>query len=137
LGIKAIVVDDDKDVQDVFIELLEINNVHVIGTGHNGKNALELYQTLCPDIVFMDVKMPEYDGFYGLEKIREYDPNALVVLVTGSEGVEDKINYCGATAIVPKPIHIDKIIGVINRFCIQINKNNALNPSNVSPLLEN
>lgn len=89
--INAIVVDDDKDVSDVFIELLQINEINVVGNGVNGKDAVELYQKLHPDIIFMDAMMPQYDGFYGLEKIMEYDPNARVIMVTGSANVEDKL----------------------------------------------
>jgi two-component system chemotaxis response regulator CheY len=117
MGIKAIVVEDDKDVQSTFVELLQINKIKVIGTGHNGKKAYELYKRLHPDVVFMDVKMPEYDGFYGLEKIRQYDPMAVIILITGSDGVEEKLNDCDANAILAKPINMDKIINAINTFC--------------------
>lgn len=118
MGINAIVIDDDKDVQSVFAELLQINNIDVIGTGYNGKEAVELYRKHKPDVVFMDVMMPEYDGFYGLKNIRDSDPNAIVVLVTGSINVEEKLYKCGATAILPKPIDMDKIMSIVNKFCI-------------------
>ena len=91
MGIRALVVEDDKDVKDVFVELLQLSKVDVIGKGSNGKEAIELYKKLHPDIVFIDVLMPEYDGFYGLEKIKEYDPKAIVVMVTGSENSEEKL----------------------------------------------
>lgn len=118
MGINAIVIDDNVDVQRVFVELLQINNVDVIGTGHNGKEAVELYKKHTPDIVFIDVMMPEYDGFYGLKNIREHDPNAIVVLVTGSINVESELDDCNATAILPKPIDMDKIMSIVNKFCI-------------------
>ena len=91
MGIRALVVEDDKDVKDVFVELLQLSKDDVIGKGSNGKEAIELYKKLHPDIVFIDVLMPEYDGFYGLEKIKEYDPKAIVVMVTGSENSEEKL----------------------------------------------
>ncbi len=118
MGITAIVVDNDKDVKDVFVELLHYSNISVIATGSNGKEAAELYQKHRPDFVFMDVMMPEYNGFYGLEKIREYDIKAKVILVTGSINVENEIDNCDATAILPKPISMNKIIEIVNQFYV-------------------
>ena len=117
MGVKAIVVDDNKDVRRVFVELLQISNIDVVGTGTNGKEAVELYQKHKPDIVFIDAMMPEYDGFYGLEKIRAYDPNAVVAIVTGSINTEERLDDCNATTILPKPIDMDKIMNVVNQFC--------------------
>lgn len=119
MKIRAIVIDDNKDIQNVFAELLHFNNVEVIGKGSSGKEAAELYKKLHPDIVFIDAMMPEYNGFYGLEKIREYDPKSIIVLVTGSINVEDEIDGCGATAILPKPIDMTKIMNIVEKFCIQ------------------
>lgn len=118
MNIKAIVVDDDKDVKDVFVELLQHSNISVIATGSNGKEAAELYRKHKPDVVFMDVMMPNYDGLYGLEKIREQDANAKVILVTGSINFDSELDDCNATAVLPKPINMNKIINVVNQFCI-------------------
>lgn len=119
MEINAIVIDDDKDVRDSFADLLQINNVDVIGIGRNGKEAVELYQKHNPDVVFMDVMMPEYDGFYGLKNIRERDPNAIVILITGSGNVGNELDNCNATAVILKPIDMNKIKSIVNKFCIQ------------------
>ena len=116
-GTNAIVIDDNKDLLDVFVELLQLNGIDVIGSGVNGKEAVELYQKLHPDVVFIDALMPKYDGFYGLKKIRECNPNALVFLVTGSANIEKKLDGCTATAILEKPINMSKIMNAVNRFC--------------------
>lgn len=118
MSIRAIVVDDDSGVRSVFTELLKIAKLDVIGTGKNGREAAELYKELRPDVVFIDALMPEYDGFYGLQKIKECNPDAVVVMVTGSINVDDRIDGCGATAVLPKPIEMDKIIKVVNCFCV-------------------
>lgn len=119
MSLDAIVVDDDRSVRSVFAELLQIANLNVVGTGANGKEAYELYQKLRPDVVFIDALMPEYDGFYGLDRIKEYDPNAVVVMVTGSLNVDDRLDACSATAVLPKPIDMNKIMNVVNRFCVK------------------
>jgi two-component system, chemotaxis family, chemotaxis protein CheY len=117
MGINAIVIDDNKELLTCFVELLQFNNVNVIDTGRNGGEALELYQKHRPDILFMDIEMPQHDGFYGLKKIKEYDPNAVVVLVSGSVNVEEKLEDFGATAILPKPFNMKKINAIIGKLC--------------------
>jgi DNA-binding NtrC family response regulator len=114
----AIVIDDNRDLRTCFVELLEFNNIKVIETGRNGKEAAELYQKHRPDIVFMDIEMPEYNGLYGLKKIKEFDPNAAVVLVSGSVNVEEKFEAYGATAVLPKPFNMIQIKEMVNRLCV-------------------
>ena len=118
MNLKVLVVDDDINVRGVFTELLQIANFDVIGTGSNGKEAAELYQKLQPDVVFIDALMPQYDGFYGVEKIKEYDPDAVVVMVTGSINVDERLEQCKATAVLPKPIDINKVINITSKLCV-------------------
>lgn len=117
--INAIVIDDNVDVRDLFVELLEIQNVNVIGIGSNGKEAYDLYQKHNPDIVFIDAIMPDFDGFFGMETIMKYDPKAIVVLITGAFTEQAKINQYKPTAIVEKPLDMNEIKNVISKFCIR------------------
>ncbi|SRR5579875_711222 len=118
MEIRALVVDDNRDVRGVFTELLQLAKISVVGTGINGREAASLYERLHPDIVFMDAMMPEYDGFYGLDKIREHDPGAVVVIVSGSFNVEERLDKCNASAILPKPIDMGKVMAVVDRLCL-------------------
>ncbi len=108
--ISAIVVDDNKELRDMFVELLEIRGVKVAGTGTDGEEAVWLYQIHHPDIVFLDAKMPGHDGFYALSKIREFDPHAKVILVTGSNLEKALLDNCNANIIVEKPIDIEEMM---------------------------
>ncbi|HJW20273.1 MAG TPA: response regulator [Candidatus Nitrosotalea sp.] len=113
--IKAIVVDDDSDVREIFIELLQMNDIQVVANGINGKEAVELYKMHHPDFVFLDYLMPEYDGLYAIEKIREFDPDGKIILVSGSHFER---NVLGDTvkAIIKKPIEISEIFKAINKI---------------------
>ncbi len=115
--IKAIVVDDDSDVREIFIELLQMNDIQVVANGINGKEAVELYKMHHPDFVFLDYLMPEYDGLYAIEKIREFDPNGKIILVSGSHFER---NVLGDTvkAIIKKPIEINEIFKAINKIIV-------------------
>ncbi|NHI02356.1 hypothetical protein DYY67_2038 [Candidatus Nitrosotalea sp. TS] len=117
-SINAIVIDDDVDVRDLFIELLKMNEINILGIGSNGKDALELYKLHNPDIVFIDYIMPQYDGLYGAKKIKEFDPHAKIVLVSGSyieKGRSDNL----VSVVLKKPIEINDVISTINKMvCI-------------------
>lgn len=114
--VKVVVVDDDADTVEVFCEYLEIKGVNVVGRGYNGKTAVELYEKLAPDVVLLDVMMPDYDGFYGLENIKKINPAAKVVMVTAdlTYDTEKKLSALGASAVIYKPYEIDSVITTIN-----------------------
>lgn len=108
----AIVIDDDFDSTELLNDLLQFKKIQVVGKGYNGKDAVDLYQKLNPDIVFLDVIMPHYDGFYGLEKIKQLNPDAAVIIVTAdlSSDTEDKLRKLKASTIIFKPYDIDSLI---------------------------
>ena len=112
----VLIIDDDRDVRDAFVGLLQIHNINVVGTGYNGKEAYEMYQKLQPDFVLIDAAMPFYDGLYGIERIRQFDPNAKVILVTGSPLKNYDLSYSHPTRIVEKPIDIDEVLSVISKM---------------------
>jgi DNA-binding NarL/FixJ family response regulator len=115
--VKVIVVDDDVDTVEVFCEYLEIKDITVLGRGYNGKTAVELYESLKPDIALLDVMMPEYDGFYGLENIKKINPNAKVIMVTAdlTYDTEKQLKALNASAVIYKPYEIDSVIDTINK----------------------
>jgi len=116
--ITAIIIDDDKGITTVFREYLQIHGIATLGVGHDGKSVVELYQKTKPDIVFLDVIMSNYDGFYGLEKIKQFDPNARVIMVTAdlTQEAHDKLMSLGANMIIHKPFEIEEILMMINRI---------------------
>ena len=115
--VKVIVIDDDADTVEVFCEYLEIKDIEVIGRGYNGKTAVELYEKLKPDIMLLDVMMPDYDGFYGLENIKKINPAAKIIMVTAdlTYDTEKKLKMYNASAIIYKPYEIDSVIDTIHK----------------------
>jgi DNA-binding NtrC family response regulator len=116
--VTAIVIDDDVDTVDVFCDYLTLKNVKVLGRGHNGKDAFELYQKYKPDIVFLDLMMPDYDGFYGLENIRKINPNSKVVVITADlrQETAEKLEKLKPTEVFIKPYDIEKITKLLERI---------------------
>jgi two-component system chemotaxis response regulator CheY/two-component system response regulator (stage 0 sporulation protein A) len=116
--ITTIIIDDDKDITAVFAEYLKSHGITTLGIGHDGKSAVELYQKTKPSVVFLDVMMPDYDGFYGLEKIKQFDLNARIIMVTAdvTQETHDRLMSLGASMIIHKPFEIEEIIMMINRI---------------------
>ncbi len=115
--ISAIVIDDENDVLEVFCEYLKVKNVNVLAKGRNGKDAIELYQKLKPDVVLMDLVMPQYDGFYGIENIRKYDPDSKIIIFSASltPGYVDILRKMRVSGISIKPYDMERIIDLINK----------------------
>jgi len=115
--VSVIVIDDEKDVLEVFCEYLKVKNVNVLAEGRNGKDAVELYQKLKPDVVLMDLVMPQYDGFYGIENIRKYDPDSKIIIFSASltPGYVDILRKMKVSGISIKPYDMERIIDLINK----------------------
>ena len=114
----VIVIEDDVDALDVLCEFLQLKELDVIGTGINGKEGIELYDKLHPDAVVMDVMMPNFNGFYGLEGIRKIDSDATIIMITAdvSDETSEKLKGLNASAILYKPYDINKIAPAIEKF---------------------
>lgn len=116
--ITAIIVDDEKDMTDVFSEYLKIIDVDVVGIGHNGKDAVDLYREHKPDIVFLDLMMPEYDGLYALENIRNESSTANVVIITAymHTATARRLFSMNPTKVISKPWDLNQIYNVVEQF---------------------
>lgn len=117
-NISAIVIDDDKDTVSVFKDYLILKGVDVIGFGYNGKEAVDLYRKLNPDIVFLDHRMPEYDGLFALSNIKKINPNANVVFITADDSIYEskQVQELSPSAILSKPFKIDDVMQVVNKI---------------------
>lgn len=117
-GCTAIVIDDDEDTVNLFSEFLEICDIKVLGKAFEGNQAVEMYKKIFPDLVFSDVMMPGYDGFYVLQKIRQINPHSIMVMITGDVRPEtiDALQKLKADAIVYKPFDMKQVIETVNEL---------------------
>lgn len=115
---RVVIVDDNIDITGVFADIFEVTGNKVVGIGHDGRDALELFLKHKPDFIFIDVMMPVMNGIEALKAIKENEPNAKVIMVTADNSTNtikdlEKLN---ATAIIFKPFKIEDIINVIEKF---------------------
>jgi DNA-binding response OmpR family regulator len=115
--ITAIVIDDDLDTVELFCEYLELKGIKVIGKGYDGKEAIELYQKMRPDIVFLDIMMPHYNGFYAAEGIQKVEPNAKIIMVTAdlTSNTSHKLEEL-KFPVIYKPYELDDIMATIRKL---------------------
>jgi CheY-like chemotaxis protein len=106
---KVLIVDDEKSLSELIVESLMIfGNYHVESAG-NGLEAVEKYMSFLPDIVVMDIEMPIMDGYESSHKIKTFDPNARILMLTGNPGdfrarrtIEEGI----ALTLIQKPVKL-------------------------------
>ncbi len=111
---QILLVDDDLDLLETVQESLEIRGYHII-IAHNGKEAIELYRQKIPCIVFMDIKMPEMDGYEAFSKIKKIFNDAKIVFLTGHEmtkKTQEAKNH-GLIKIMNKPVATEEIVSTI------------------------
>ena len=75
----VIVIDDDEDTVRLFSEFLEEHGVNVIGKGFDGITAVKLFKKTKPDVVLIDLNMPNGSGFYAIKKIQDINPKARII----------------------------------------------------------
>ena len=114
---KIIIVDDNDLIRTLLRGILRAEDCEIIGEARNGTLALELIEKSKPDIVLLDVLMPEMDGLEALQNIKQQYPEIIVVMITGSpskDNVKESIDG-GASGFIVKPFNSAKVIETLNR----------------------
>jgi two-component system nitrogen regulation response regulator NtrX len=108
---RVLVVDDEKGVRDAMRQILEFEGIEV-ETADSGDGALKLYPEFHPHLVFLDVKMAGMDGLETLAKLREEDPAAQVVMISGHGTIQTAVEatQLGAYDFLEKPLDTDRIL---------------------------
>ncbi len=101
----VLIVDDSRTSRRVLRDILERAGYNIAAEAINGKEGVDLYAKLKPDIVTMDITMPEMDGLEALRQIREGDPEAVVIMITSAGQKEKMVEAVklGAAEFVSKP----------------------------------
>ncbi len=111
---KVLCIDDSQFIVKQLSQIFMSRDFDVVGTANNGKDGLEKYKELFPNIDFvtLDITMPEMDGLETLQKIREVDPNAVIIMITAlgtADAVKEAIKF-GAKGYIVKPLDRDKVL---------------------------
>ncbi len=109
-----LIVDDDSEFVQQLSSLLQQEGFTVNGSTHPDE-ALELYRRFSPDLVLTDLRMPDVSGFSVLKKIRDFDPNAKVVIITayGEKETVAQAFRMGAAEFIDKPVMVDRLLSTL------------------------
>ena len=113
---KNILICDDAAFMRMMIkDILSKNGYTVAGEAENGKVAVEKYAEIKPDLVMMDITMPEMDGIQALKKIKEKDPGATIIMCSamGQQAMVIESIQSGAKDFIVKPFQADRVIEAV------------------------
>lgn len=120
---RILVVDDADVIREKLKLLLTKADHEIVAEASNGLQASVLYNRVKPDIVTMDLTMPGVDGIEGMRRIREIDPQAVIVVVSamGQKEIILEALDAGASGFILKPFEKEKILSVINTLAERLN----------------
>ena len=112
---KILVVDDAAFMRVSIKNMLTKNGYTVVGEAENGKIAIEKFRELAPDVVTMDITMPEMDGLTSLKEILAIAPSANVVMISamGQESMVREAVLSGAKGFIVKPFKEDVMVSAL------------------------
>ena len=117
---KVLIVDDALFMRKMLSDILKKEGIEVCGEAENGKEAIDKYQQLKPDLVTMDIVMPkmeEIDGVAAVKEIMKIDPQAKIIMVSamGQHSLVVEAIQAGAKDFVTKPFQPSRVIEAIKR----------------------
>lgn len=115
---KNILICDDAAFMRMMIkDILVKNGYTVVGEAENGIKAVEKFTETKPDLVMMDITMPEMDGIQAVKEIKKLDPEAKIVMCSamGQQAMVIESIQAGARDFVVKPFQADRVIEAVNK----------------------
>ncbi|GAA3729254.1 two-component system LytT family response regulator [Sphingorhabdus rigui] len=115
MSIRTILVDDEKlAIQGLELRLQPFDDIEIVATCHNGREAIRKIKTLKPDLVFLDIQMPGFDGFSVVQGVMDIDP-PLFVFVTAYSEHAIKAFEAQAIDYLMKPVEPERLADTMDR----------------------
>ena len=112
-----LIVDDAAFMRMMIKDILTKNGYNVAGEAENGLKAVEKFKEVNPDLVLMDITMPEMDGIQALKKIKESSPEAVVIMCSamGQQAMVIESIQAGAKDFIVKPFQADRVLEAVKK----------------------
>ena len=114
----VMLVDDAAFMRMMLKDILTKNGHTIVGEASNGKDAVTMYNEIKPDVVTIDITMPEMAGIQALKEIRKNDPDAKVVMCSamGQQAMVIESIQAGARDFIVKPFQADRVLDILNKL---------------------
>ena len=114
---RVLIVDDAAFMRMMIKDILSKNGYDVVGEADNGVRAVEKYKELTPDLVLMDITMPEMNGIDAIKNIKAIDPGAKVVMCSamGQQAMVIESIQAGARDFIVKPFQADRVLEAVRK----------------------
>ena len=114
---RVLIVDDAAFMRMMIKDILQKNGFEVIGEASNGIEAVDLYKKEKPDVVTMDITMPDMDGIEAVKEIKSFDPAAKVIMCSamGQQSMVMDAIKSGAKDFIVKPFQADRVLEAIRK----------------------
>ncbi|NMA68389.1 MAG: response regulator [Desulfitobacterium sp.] len=117
MGASVLIVDDAAFMRMMVKDILTKNGFDVVGEAENGAIAVDKYSELKPDLVIMDITMPEMDGLQAVREIRKQDPQANIIMCSamGQQAMVIDAIQSGAKDFIVKPFQAERVVEAVNK----------------------
>ena len=112
---RILIVDDAAFMRMMIKDILSKNGYQVVGEAADGVQAIEKYKEFTPDLVTMDITMPEMDGITALKEIKKLNPNVKIIMCSamGQQAMVIDAIQAGAKDFIVKPFQADRVLEAI------------------------
>lgn len=117
MGKNVLICDDAAFMRMMIKDILSKNGYTIAGEAENGIKAVEKYSEVKPDLVMMDITMPEMDGIQALKKIKSMDASATVIMCSamGQQAMVIESIQSGAKDFIVKPFQADRVLEAVKK----------------------
>ncbi|MCX7884386.1 MAG: response regulator [Caloramator sp.] len=114
---KVLIVDDAAFMRMMLKDILTKNGFEVVGEAPNGLKGVEMYKAEKPDVVTMDITMPEMDGIEAVKQIKAIDPNAKIIMCSamGQQAMVMEAIKSGARDFIVKPFQPERVLEALKK----------------------
>lgn len=112
-----LIVDDASFMRMMIKDILTKNNFNVLGEAENGVKAVEKYKELAPELVIMDITMPEMDGIQAVKEIKKINGDAKIIMCSamGQQAMVIEAIQAGAKDFIVKPFQADRVVDAVKK----------------------
>lgn len=112
-----LIVDDASFMRMMIKDILTKNNFNVLGEAENGVKAVEKYKELTPELVIMDITMPEMDGIQAVKEIKKINGDAKIIMCSamGQQAMVIEAIQAGAKDFIVKPFQADRVVDAVKK----------------------